>query len=158
MSMAQRLDLIHKAAEWDAWIIEDDYDSEYRFEGQPIPALQGSAPEARVIFVGTFAKILFPAMRLGYMVVPMDVRDRLKAALNATGQFAPLITQAALADFITEGQFARHIRRMRALYLERRTVLLEAIDQHSDLAGIFLGRIHVWQDFMQTTLNTPTDL
>jgi GntR family transcriptional regulator / MocR family aminotransferase len=130
MTMAQRLGLIRMAAEWDAWIIEDDYDSEYRFQGQPIPALQGSAPEARVIFVGTFAKILFPAMRLGYMVVPMDVRDRLKAALNATGQFAPLITQAALADFITEGHLTRHLRRMRRLYAERRLAFMEEFDKH----------------------------
>jgi GntR family transcriptional regulator/MocR family aminotransferase len=130
MTMAQRLDLIRMAAEWDAWIVEDDYDSEYRFQGQPIPALQGSAPEARVIFVGTFAKILFPAMRLGYIVVPMDVRDRLKAALNATGQFAPLITQAALADFITEGHLTRHLRRMRRLYAERRLAFMAAFDRH----------------------------
>jgi GntR family transcriptional regulator/MocR family aminotransferase len=130
MNMAQRLGLIRMAAEWDAWIVEDDYDSEYRFQGQPIPALQGSAPEARVIFVGTFAKILFPAMRLGYMVVPMDVRHRLKAALNATGQFAPLITQAALADFITEGHLTRHLRRMRRLYAERRLAFMAAFDRH----------------------------
>ena len=130
MSMAQRLDLLRMAAEWDAWIIEDDYDSEYRFQGQPIPALQGSAPEARVIFVGTFAKILFPAMRLGYVVVPMDVRDRLKAALNATGQFAPLITQAALADFITGGHLTHHLRRMRRIYAERRLTFMEAFDKH----------------------------
>ncbi|MGE0007661.1 MAG: PLP-dependent aminotransferase family protein [Parvibaculaceae bacterium] len=130
MTMAQRLDLIRMAAEWDAWIVEDDYDSEYRFQGQPIPALQGTAPGARVIFVGTFAKILFPAMRLGYMVVPMDVRDRLKAALNATGQFGPLITQAALADFITEGHLTRHLRRMRRLYAERRLLFMEQFERH----------------------------
>jgi GntR family transcriptional regulator/MocR family aminotransferase len=130
MTMPQRLDLIRMAADWDAWIIEDDYDSEYRFQGQPIPALQGTAPDARVIFVGTFAKILFPAMRLGYMVVPLDVLDRLKAALNATGQFAPLITQAALADFITEGHLTRHLRRMRRIYAERRLTFMEEFDRH----------------------------
>jgi GntR family transcriptional regulator/MocR family aminotransferase len=140
MTMAQRLDLIRMAAEWDAWIIEDDYDSEYRFQGQPIPALQGTAPDARVIFVGTFAKILFPAMRLGYMVVPMDVRDRLKAALNATGQFAPLITQAALADFITEGHLTRHLRRMRRLYAERRQYFMEQFDWH----------LAEWMEFRRT--------
>jgi GntR family transcriptional regulator/MocR family aminotransferase len=131
MSMAQRLDLIRMAAEWNAWIIEDDYDSEYRFQGQPIPALQGIVPpQTRAVFVGTFAKILFPAMRLGYMVVPLDVRDRLTAALNATGQFAPLITQAALADFITEGHLTRHLRRMRRLYAERRQHFMELFDRH----------------------------
>jgi GntR family transcriptional regulator/MocR family aminotransferase len=130
MAMAQRLTLIRMAAEWNAWIIEDDYDSEYRFQGQPIPALQGIASQSRVVFVGTFAKILFPAMRLGYMVVPMDVRDRLIAALNATGQFAPLITQAALADFITEGHLTRHLRRMRRIYAERRQFFIEQFDSH----------------------------
>ena len=131
MTVAQRLDLIRMAAEWEAWIVEDDYDSEYRFQGQPIPALQGTVPpQTRAIFVGTFAKILFPAMRLGYMVVPMDVRDRLKAALNATGQFAPLITQAALADFITEGHLTRHLRRMRRIYAERRLIFMDEFDKH----------------------------
>lgn len=130
MAMAQRLNLLRMAAEWHAWVIEDDYDSEYRFQGQPIPALQGIAREARVIFVGTFAKILFPAMRLGYMVVPMDVRDRLIAAMSCSGQFAPLITQAALADFITEGHLTRHLRRMRRLYAERRQFFMEQFDRH----------------------------
>jgi GntR family transcriptional regulator/MocR family aminotransferase len=129
MAMEQRLNLIRMAGEWNAWIIEDDYDSEYRFQGQPIPALQGIASQSRVIFVGTFAKILFPAMRLGYMVVPMDVRDRLIAALNATGQFAPLITQAALADFITEGHLTRHLRRMRRIYAERRQFFIEQFER-----------------------------
>lgn len=140
MSMAQRLTLIRMAAEWKAWIIEDDYDSEYRFQGQPIPALQGSAAQSRVIFVGTFAKILFPAMRLGYMVVPMDVRDRLTAALSATGQFAPLITQAALADFINEGHLTKHLRRMRRLYSGRRQFFMEEFDRQ-------LGR---WMNLRRT--------
>jgi GntR family transcriptional regulator / MocR family aminotransferase len=125
MAMEQRLNLIRLADEYGAWIIEDDYDSEYRFQGQPIPALQGIAPDSRVVFVGTFAKILFPAMRLGYMVVPADIRDDLTAALSATGQFAPLITQAALADFITEGHLMRHLRRMRRIYGERRQFFIE---------------------------------
>ena len=86
-----------------AWIIEDDYDSEYRFVGRPIPAMQGARPHGgAVIYVGTFAKMLFPAMRLGYMVVPEAlVRGRARAQL--TGQFAPLMLQAALADFIDRG-------------------------------------------------------
>jgi len=130
MAMEQRLNLLRLAAEADAWIIEDDYDSEYRFQGQPIPALQGIARDGCVIFVGTFAKILFPAMRLGYIVVPQDMRERLTAALSTTGQFAPLITQAALADFITEGHLTRHLRRMRRLYAERRQYFMEQFDRH----------------------------
>ena len=130
MPMQQRLMLMRMASDWNGWIIEDDYDSEYRFQGQPIPALQGVAAESRVIFVGTFAKILFPAMRLGYMVVPMNIRDRVMSALSATGQFAPLITQAALADFMNEGHLARHLRRMRRLYTERRQYFLEQFERH----------------------------
>jgi len=129
MSMQQRLNLMRLAGDWNAWIIEDDYDSEYRFQGQPIPALQGVAAGSRVIFVGTFAKILFPAMRLGYMVVPMDIRDRVMAALSATGQFAPLITQAALADFINEGHLGRHLRRMLRLYAKRRQIFMEEFER-----------------------------
>lgn len=130
MSMQQRLNLMRRASDWNAWVIEDDYDSEYRFQGQPIPALQGIAAGSHVIFVGTFAKILFPAMRLGYMVVPMDIRDRVTAALSATGQFAPLITQAALADFMNEGHLARHLRRMLRIYAERRQTFIEQFDRN----------------------------
>ena len=130
MSMQQRLNLMRRASDLNAWVIEDDYDSEYRFQGQPIPALQGIAAGSRVIFVGTFAKILFPAMRLGYIVVPMDIRDRVITALSATGQFAPLITQAALADFINEGHLARHLRRMLRIYSERRQTFMEQFDRH----------------------------
>ncbi len=120
MPMEQRLNLIHKAESWNSWIIEDDYDSEYRFQGQPIPALQGINTSNRVVYVGTFAKILFPAMRLGFMVAPEILRENISAALSVTGQFAPLLTQAALADFMNEGHFTRHLRRMRRLYASRR--------------------------------------
>ena len=130
MAMEQRLNLIRLAAAWNAWIIEDDYDSEYRFQGQPIPALQGIGGGPRVVFVGTFAKILFPAMRLGYMVVPEALRGSITAALSATGQFAPLLTQAALADFINEGHLTRHLRRMRRLYAARRQLFMELCDSH----------------------------
>lgn len=129
MAMEQRLNLIRMADQWGAWIIEDDYDSEYRFQGQLIPALQGIAPEARVVFVGTFAKILFPAMRLGYIVVPASLRDSFIGALSATGQFAPLFTQAALADFISEGHLTRHLRRMRRIYTERREFFMEQFER-----------------------------
>jgi GntR family transcriptional regulator/MocR family aminotransferase len=128
MSMGQRLDLISLADRWGSWIIEDDYDSEYRFQGLPIPALQGVTPGDRTIFVGTFAKILFPAMRLGYMVVPQPLLAPVKAALSTTGQFAPLLTQAALADFINEGHLTRHLRRMRRLYAQRRETFMSAFE------------------------------
>ena len=113
MPMEQRLNLIHMAEAWNSWIIEDDFDGEYRFQGQPIPALQGISASNRVVYVGTFAKILFPAMRLGFMVVPEPIRDSIVSGLSVTGQFAPLLTQAALADFMNEGHFTRHLRSMR---------------------------------------------
>ena len=131
MPMEQRLNLIHMAEAWNAWIIEDDYDGEYRFQGQPIPALQGISASNRVVYVGTFAKILFPAMRLGFLVVPeAHPRHHQVSALSVTGQFAPLLTQAALADFMNEGHFTRHLRRMRRLYAERRQYFLAAAERH----------------------------
>ena len=130
MPMEQRLNLIHLAEAWNAWIIEDDFDGEYRFQGQPIPALQGISASNRVVYVGTFAKVLFPAMRLGFLVVPEPIRDTIISALSVTGQFAPLLTQAALADFMNEGHFTRHLRRMRRLYAERRQYFLDAAERH----------------------------
>lgn len=130
MPMEQRLNLIRMAESWNAWIIEDDYDSEYRFNGQPMPALQGIDVSGRVVYVGTFAKILFPAMRLGFMVVPPAVSAGIAAALSATGHFAPLLTQAALADFMNEGHFSRHLRRMRRLYAARRQMFLDHFETH----------------------------
>ena len=129
MPMEQRLNLIHLAEDWNAWIIEDDFDGEYRFQGQPIPALQGISASSRVVYVGTFAKVLFPAMRLGFLVVPELIRDSIDSALSVTGQFAPLLTQAALADFMNEGHFTRHLRRMRRLYAERRAYFLAAAER-----------------------------
>ena len=130
MPMEQRLNLIQLAESWNSWIIEDDYDSEYRFQGQPIPALQGISASNRVVYVGTFAKLLFPAMRLGFLVVPEVLREGIVAALSVTGQFAPLLTQAALADFMNEGHFTRHLRRMRRLYAARRQFFMETCDAY----------------------------
>ena len=130
MPMEQRLNLIRLAESWNAWIIEDDYDSEYRFQGHPIPALQGLDVSGRVVYVGTFAKILFPAMRLGFMAVPPAIGDGINAALSATGHFAPLLTQAALADFMNEGHLTRHLRRMRRLYTSRRQYFIESCAEH----------------------------
>jgi len=130
MPMEQRLKLLHLAEAWNAWIIEDDFDGEYRFQGQPIPALQGISASNRVVYVGTFAKVLFPAMRLGFLVVPEPIRDSIVSAVSVTGQFAPLLTQAALADFMNEGHFTRHLRRMRRLYAERRAYFLSAAEKY----------------------------
>jgi GntR family transcriptional regulator / MocR family aminotransferase len=130
LSIANRLQLLDWAAQNDAWIIEDDFDSEYRYESKPIPALQGLDRNGRVIYAGTFSKVLFPSLRLGYVIVPEDLVDAFASARWISDRCSPLIEQAALADFIVEGHFASHIRRMRALYMERRSVMIEALRQH----------------------------
>jgi GntR family transcriptional regulator/MocR family aminotransferase len=135
MSLAQRLALLEWANEADAWILEDDYDSEYRFSGRPLEALQGLDRTNRVIYLGTFSKVLFPALRLGYLVVPPDLTDVLVAVRLFVDRHVPILEQMALADFITEGHFARHIRRMHTVYAERRAALLAAVA--SELGELF---------------------
>ena len=127
MSASRRMRLLNWAARQGSWIIEDDYDSEYRFGSHPIASLQGLDADARVIYIGTLSKVLFPALRVGYVVIPKDLVPAFIAAREATDIFPPTLYQAALTDFIREGHFARHIRRMRMLYMERRSALGEAI-------------------------------
>jgi GntR family transcriptional regulator/MocR family aminotransferase len=127
MSATRRMLLLNWAATRGAWIIEDDYDSEYRFGSRPIASLQGLDTDGRVIYVGTFSKVLFPALRLGYMVVPGDLVPAFSAARDAADIFSSTLYQAVLTDFIREGHFARHIRRMRMLYIDRRRALVNAI-------------------------------
>jgi GntR family transcriptional regulator/MocR family aminotransferase len=127
MSASRRMLLLNWAARSGAWIIEDDYDSEYRFGSRPIASLQGLDTDGRVIYIGTFSKVMFPALRLGYMVVPKDLVPAFSAARDAADIFSSTLYQAVLTDFIREGHFARHIRRMRMLYMERRRVLVNAI-------------------------------
>ena len=127
MSASRRMSLLNWATRSGAWIIEDDYDSEFRFETHPIPSLQGLDAGARVIYVGTFSKVMFPALRLGYVVVPEDLVDAFSTMRDATDQFSSTLYQAVMASFIREGHFSRHIRRMRMLYMERRATLARAI-------------------------------
>lgn len=126
MSLRRRLALLEWARKSGTIIFEDDYDSEYRYSGRPIPALQGLDRSQAVIFAGSFSDVLFPALRLGYMVVPAGLVDMFAAAEAVSTHHPPLIDQAILGDFIREGHFARHLRRMRELYAERLSVLLEA--------------------------------
>jgi GntR family transcriptional regulator/MocR family aminotransferase len=130
LSAARRLALLDWAARSGAWIVEDDYDSEFRFGGHPVPALQGLDADSRVIYIGTFSKVLFPALRLGYMVLPKGLAEAFSAARSATDTFSSPLYQIVMADFLREGHFARHIRRMRKLYMQRRTALVEAIGRH----------------------------
>jgi GntR family transcriptional regulator/MocR family aminotransferase len=131
LTAARRMALLSWAAQSGAWIIEDDYDSEFRFGGHPVPALQGLDPDGRVIYIGTFSKVLFPALRLGYIVLPKGLADAFCAAREATDTFSSPLYQIVMADFLREGHFARHIRRMRKLYMQRRTALVEAIAKYA---------------------------
>jgi GntR family transcriptional regulator / MocR family aminotransferase len=125
MPIDRRLALLAWATRADAWVVEDDYDSEFRYPGQPVPSLQGLDRADRVIYVGTFSKTVFPALRLGYLIVPRDLIDRFAALRAAVDHMAPTLEQATLSDFIDEGHFARHLRRMRAAYRERQDALLD---------------------------------
>jgi GntR family transcriptional regulator/MocR family aminotransferase len=113
---ADRLRLLDWAARHRLWVIEDDYDSEFHFHAKPIAALQGMAEQTPVLYMGSFSKTLYPALRLGYLVVPKPLVPTLVAAKRALGGETPLLTQAVVADFIAEGHFIRHLRRMRQLY------------------------------------------
>ena len=139
MSAGRRLRLLDWAQRTGSWIIEDDYDSEYRYGSAPIVALQGLDRAARVLYVGTFSKVLFPSLRLGYLVVPTDLVPRFAALREATDMFPPTLPQAAAADFLAEGHFTRHLRRMRLLYRERRTALVDALGRELGSALRVMG-------------------
>ena len=124
MSLRRRLDLLAWARKNTAMIFEDDYDSEYRYCGRPIPALQGLDCTGQVIFAGSFSKVMFPALRLGYLVVAPDLVDYVAAAKSTATSHSSLLSQVVLYDFIAEGHFGRHIRRMREIYAERLQFLL----------------------------------
>jgi len=129
MSVGRRLQLLDWAAKSGALILEDDYDSEYRYVGRPVPALQGLDRHGLVIFMGSFSKVLFPSLRVGYLVAPADLMDYFAATLSVTNRHAPLLEQAILCDFITEGHLGRHLRRMREVYARRLSILLECARQ-----------------------------
>ncbi len=134
MSAGRRLSLLAWAAQAGAWVLEDDYDSEFRYDAHPLACLQGMDQDGRVVYVGTFSKTLCPALRLGYLIVPEPLVDAFRAARSAADRHSPTLDQAVLADFLAEGHFARHVRRMRRIYLERQDVLVSAI--HRRLGGL----------------------
>ncbi len=137
MSLARRLELLEWARGAGAWIVEDDCDGEYRYAGRPIASLQGLDSENRVIYTGTFSKVLFPSLRIGYLVVPPDRPDLADAFIAGRVMIdlqLATIPQAALADFIEEGHFTRHLRRMRKLYASRQSILLDAA--RTELSGL----------------------
>jgi GntR family transcriptional regulator/MocR family aminotransferase len=126
MSLGRRLALLAWAERAGAYLLEDDYDSEYRYAGRPLAALQGLSETERVIYIGTFSKVLFPALRIGYLILPRPLVEPFRAVRALIDIHTPLLEQMVLADFIAEGHFARHLRRMRRLYAERRDTLLRA--------------------------------
>ena len=140
MSASRRLQLVDWAQNSGSWILEDDYDSEFRYESQPIASLQGLDPNSRVIYIGTFSKILFPSLRLGYLVVPPDLIDRFHVMRRLMDLGMPTLSQEVLADFIDAGHYARHIRRMRVHYGENRRLLAES------LARILGGKLQLIGD------------
>jgi GntR family transcriptional regulator / MocR family aminotransferase len=127
LSATRRLELLRWARRARAWVLEDDYDSEYRYASRPLASLQGLDDDGRVVYIGTFSKTLFPGLRLGYVIAPPGTEDAFRAARAAADRHSPSLEQAVLADFIGAGHFVRHVRRMRALYLERRDALRDAI-------------------------------
>ncbi|TDJ20977.1 MAG: PLP-dependent aminotransferase family protein [Gammaproteobacteria bacterium] len=134
MSLPRRLELLEWAQTNRAWIIEDDYDSEFRFAGRPLASMQSLDRAGRVIYIGTFSKVLFPSLRIGYLVVPADLVDATSMACQVIDKAAPTIPQVVLAEFMAEGHFATHIRRMRSIYRERHDVLIDASQRY--LAGL----------------------
>ncbi len=128
MSLPRRLSLLKWASAAGAWVIEDDYDSEFRYGARPIPCLHGLDVDGRVIYVGSFAKTLFPALRLGFIIVPNDLHDGLLAVRRSSEVHPPRLDQAVLADFMLGGHYERHLRRMRAAYRER----LEALEHAAE--------------------------
>jgi len=127
MSASRRLQLLEWAQQSGSWIIEDDYDSEYRYESMPIASLQGLDSQSRVIYIGTFSKVLFPSLRIGYMVIPPDLVNHFIRVRRTMDLATPNLYQAVLTDFMREGHFARHLRRMRLVYGERRAALVDSI-------------------------------
>jgi GntR family transcriptional regulator / MocR family aminotransferase len=134
MSLSRRLQLLQWARRSGALLFEDDYDSEYRYSGRPVPALQGLDRAGVVLFAGSFSKVLFPSLRLGYLVVPSDLVERFAAAKSVATRHAPLLDQAVLCDFVSEGHLDRHLRRMREVYAERLSILLSCAKER--LAGL----------------------
>lgn len=140
MSAPRRLALLDYARQSDAWIVEDDYDSEFRYSGEPIPAMLGMVPDAPVVYLGTFSKTLFPSLRIGFMVMPKALAKSVQSAIEALLRGGHRAEQRALAHFIEDGHYARHLASMRRLYRKRQTQLRAAIQQeltlpHSISAG-----------------------
>jgi GntR family transcriptional regulator/MocR family aminotransferase len=130
MPLGRRLELLAWANHTGAVVFEDDYDSEYRYSGRPVEALQALDESGRVLYSGTFSKTMFPGLRLGYLVVPNQLVEIFRSVKSLLDTACPTNTQLALAEFMRDGHFERHLRRSRARNAERRDILLESIERH----------------------------
>jgi GntR family transcriptional regulator / MocR family aminotransferase len=139
MTLARRLELLEWARTRAAVVLEDDYDSEYRYSGAPLPAMHSLANGVGVIYVGTFSNVMFRGLRIGYVVVPVELIATFTTAKWMADRHTTLLEQAALADFLGEGHFERHVRRMRRVYKHRRDVLLEALDRYFGSGAVVRG-------------------
>ena len=139
LSLPRRLQLLDWAAKHGAWIVEDDYDGEFRYVGRPLPPLKSLDRAERVLYVGTFSKTLFPGLRLGYLVAPTSLTGRLAETATMLAPMPAADSQATLAAFLAEGHFGRHIRRMRQRYAQRRTALARALEREFGAAAVALG-------------------
>ncbi len=148
MSLRRRLQLLQWAEDADAYVFEDDYDSEFRYGGRPIESLQALDTSGRVIYAGTYSKTLFPALRVGYLVLPPELVQVARSAKWVADWSVPTLTQEALADFLMDGHFDRHIRRCRAMYGKRRRALVSALAEHGIEVGGAEAGLHVlaWLD------------
>ena len=130
MPLGRRLELLRWAEDTGAYVLEDDYDSEFRYEGRPVEAVQSLDRSGRVLYAGTFSKVLFPSLRIGYLIVPPTMVPAIAAMKFLMDLHTPTFEQEALADFIVEGHFERYLRRSRARNAARRAALLAALDEH----------------------------
>jgi GntR family transcriptional regulator/MocR family aminotransferase len=153
LTVARRLDLIAKAQAHGAWIIEDDYDSEYRHSGELIGAMQGLVSHSPVLYIGTFSKTLFPSLRSGFLVLPEALVGKAAALLRETLRGGHRYEQLALAEFIESGQFGRHLGRMRRLYRGRQDALRQALTEHLDTPHVISGG----DSGMHLTVKLPAD-
>ena len=150
LSLPRRLELLNWAQQTGGLIIEDDYDSEFRYGEKPIPALQGLDKSDSVLYIGTFSKVLFPSLRIGYLVLPKSLVDIFTRAKWLNDRHLPILEQQALADFIESGYLERHIRKMRSIYNKRRQTLVKALQKHFGKHAEILGEkagIHVMVRF-----------
>jgi GntR family transcriptional regulator/MocR family aminotransferase len=155
MSLERRLMLLQAASACGAWIIEDDYDSEFRHHGTPLASLQGLAPDAPVVYLGTFSKVMFPALRIAFIVAPPALAHQLVKVASRLMPMGRLAEQIALAEFIDSGNFTQHLRRMRKLYGERREALLSALQRH--MSGLLTVSAGAGGMHLSARLDVPVD-